>query len=140
MQRILMMCFLFCTYSYDIMKQCWNGDKTDRPTFTILHETLQDYFTSDDLNNLVSLQNIDPQSTCYQPRKHQSIGAIGGERLERRPQGEDGLQSQQERRREVEGGTQTMTDGGTNSSANTSGNYFIFLIPQLPYSGYFSQG
>ena len=93
------------------MKQCWNADKTDRPSFTTLYETLQDYSTSEDLTNLVSLQNIDSQSTYYQPRRHQSVRGIGGERLERRQQGEDGcLQSGQERRQQEKDGEQTITD------------------------------
>ena len=95
--------WLFCSYSYDVMKQCWNADKTDRPSFTTLHETLQDYSTSDDLTNLMSLQNIDSQSSYYQPRRHQSVRGIGGERLERVQHGGE------ERRQGEEGGEQTIT-------------------------------
>ena len=92
------------------MKQCWNADKTDRPSFTTLHKTLQDYSTSKDLTNLVSLQNIDSQSSYYQPRRHQNVRGIGGERQERMQRGgEDGLESVgEERRQGEEGGEQTI--------------------------------
>ena len=101
---------MFYLCSYDVMKQCWNADKTDRPSFTTLHKTLQDYSTSKDLTNLVSLQNIDSQSSYYQPRRHQNVRGIGGERQERVQRGgEDGLESVgEERRQGEEGGEQTI--------------------------------
>ena len=110
-ERIIVMCFV--CYSYEVMKQCWNADKTDRPLFTTLHETLQDYSTSEDLTNLISLQNIDSQSSYYQPRRHQSVRGIGGERLERKQQGEDGLESREEGRQGEEGGEIVMADGAS---------------------------
>ena len=105
-----LMCFV--CYSYDVMKRCWNANKTDQPLFTTLHKTLQDYSTSEDLTNLISLQNID---SYYQPRRHQSVRGIGGERLERRQQGEDGLESREEGRQGEEGGeiVTVMADGAS---------------------------
>ena len=105
--------------SYDVMKQCWNADKTDRPSFTTLHETLQDYSTSEDLSSLISLQNIDSQSSYYLPRRHQSVRGIEGERLARRQCGEDGVESGEKRRQREEGG-ELDTSSGKNPATCTS--------------------
>ena len=118
----------FHLYSYDVMKQCWNADKTDRPLFTTLHETLQDYSTSEDLTNLISLQNIDSQSSYYQPRRHQSVRGIGGERLERRQHGEDGLQSGEERRQREEGGELMMADISSGRNYETELSSIVIII------------
>ena len=113
---------LFYLCSYDVMKQCWKADKTDRPSFTSLHKTLQDYSTSKDLTNLVSLQSIDSQSSYYQPRRHQSVRGIGGERQERAQRGgEDGLESVGEERRQLQG-----EDGGEQTIIHISSGKNLF--------------
>ena len=89
------------------MKQCWKADKLDRPTFTTLHATLQDYSTSENLNNLISLQNIDPKTTYYQPKRHLGGRGIGGERVERRLRENDLKQKDQDEEDLVENGAST---------------------------------
>lgn len=117
------------------MKQCWSGERLDRPTFTTLHETLQDYFVSDDLNSFIKLQNIDPQSPYYQARRRQNTrgncDGVDDEVMGR--QGEAGCenvsQSQQEGTRpEAEVVEAAAALGGANSLAIIAGIVTLYEL------------
>ena len=54
-----------------MMKECWNTETAERPTFNTLQETLLDISTSEDLSSHISLQAIDSQSPYYQTRRYQ---------------------------------------------------------------------
>ena len=93
----------------------------------MLHEMLQELFTTEDPNSHVSLENIDPLSLCYQPkRKHgavresQIVDDEDNTRQEDKLQDEYAFQLQQDARRSHEDEEESTTSrpitlSGTNN-------------------------
>lgn len=64
------------------MVQCWDGNPTNRPTFSRLHQTLQDLIATAQTNQLVKLEiderkpyyNVRGGKSNHRKKLHQSIG------------------------------------------------------------------
>ena len=115
------------------MKQCWRVEKSERPTFTTLHEMLQELSTTEDPSSHVSLENIDPLSLCYQPkRKHgavresQIVDDEDNTRQDDKLQDEYAFQLQQDARRSHED-EEELTTSRARGSITLSGTNNIYL-------------
>lgn len=69
-------------FRYGVMVECWDGNPTKRPTFSRLHQTLQDLIATAQTNQLVKLEiderkpyyNVRGGKSNHRKKLHRSIG------------------------------------------------------------------
>lgn len=107
---------------YSIMAQCWNGTPTERPNFTRLHQTLKDFLSTGEADQLIKLE-VDERKPYYT----KIGGSIRHEKVHRSTPGTKTVPNERYTTVVVEGGQSIPAAG----HANVTNPYTDHLLPRI---------